>query len=147
VLVTLEPGLGSFSCTGLNGTLAVPSDGGIGPLKAVPVPVAVPNPVVLLLFVVEPKPAVPKPVLVVLPNPGCCLLPKRVLFPAKALELLAVPKFPNPAGAPDVAVLDPNRPPPVVVVVVVEVFPNAGRFWFPNKEAFWFVLVPNAGSD
>jgi hypothetical protein len=143
-LVTLEPGLGSFSCTGLNGILAVPSDGGIGPLKAVLAPV--PNPDVLL-FAVEPKPAVPKPVPVVLPNPGCCLLPKRVLFPVKALELLlAAPKFPNP-GAPDVAVFDPNRPPPVVVVVVVEVFPNAGRFWFPNKEAFWLVLVPNAESD
>lgn len=143
-MVTLEePALGSFSCTGLNGIPAVPSDGDIGPLKAVPVPL--PNADV---FAVEPKPAVPKPVPVpvVPPNPDC-LLPNRVLFPAKALELLAVPKFPPKPGAPDVAVLDPNRPPPLVVVAVVEVFPNAGRFWFPNKELFWLVLVPKAESD
>jgi len=138
--------LASFSVKGVNGVDPVPSDGGTGPLKAVPVALA-PKPVVPVG--VDPKPGLlpPKaavPVVPVVPAPKPVLLLKRppvdVLPKPEFVLLLVELNPPNPAP-PDVVVPVPKRPLPAVVAGVD---PNPVRFWlFPKSEVVWLLVEPN----
>ena len=134
----------SFSRVGAKGGEAVPSEGGKGGLRAVPVPV-------VLKALDEPKaPVVPAPPwpnkgVVVLPEPkaGLFVFPKLkvepVLLPNALLVLL--PKPPVEVPKPVLLFVElPNNPPPVFDVLELKGF-EAGLL--PKREVELLVELPN----